>query len=234
MTVTALGLLLFAACGGLVVFFRMRLPALLTFVVLAGVAYARARPQVFLAFLLAFLFIALAKLVTRLATGSSDVARWSPANFLYSAGPPVAAVVVASWVNHAGPWELAALAGLAVVVSDTASAEAGATSGRTAYLITSGRSVPPGTDGAVSVLGSLAGLAWSATFGLLALAIYPGVTLNGALAIAGLGMLGNALDSLLGATLQHAGRLTNEQVNGASVTAVMALAGAAAAVFSTR
>lgn len=239
MSLAALALLLLGASAGLALFFRMPAPALATFLALAAVTYATATDALFLAFVLAFLLIALAKLVTRLATGVSDVARWRPANFLYSAGPPALAAVAGALSAPGAlaggerfPWEFAALCGLAVAVSDNAAAEVGTASRAAAYLITSRRRVPPGTDGAVSVPGSLAGLAWSAAFGLVTLAMYPEVTMNGALTIAAFGTLGNLLDSLLGATLQRAGRLTNEQVNGASVAAVVALA-AAAAAFST-
>lgn len=231
MSLPALALLLLGASAALALFFRMPAPALATFLALAAFTYAAATHALFLAFVLAFVLVALAKLVTRFATGASDVARWRPANFLYSAGPPALAALAgalsAARALDGGerfPWEFAALCGLAVVVSDNAAAEVGTASRAASYLITSGRRVPPGTDGAVSLPGSLAGLAWSAAFALVALAVYPGVTRNGALAIAALGAGGNLLDSLLGATLQRAGLLTNEQVNGASVGAVVALA----------
>lgn len=228
MTLTALAALCLAGALVLALLFRMRAAALATFAGLAAATYLVASDWLFLAFVLSFVLIALAKLVAHLAFGWSDVARWRPANFLYSAGSPVAAAAIAYFQGSRTPWELAALAGLAVVVSDNASAEVGTAMRASSYLITSFRRVPPGTDGAISLPGSVAGLAWSAAFALVVRLLQPALSTGAVLSIAGLGVLGNLADSLLGATLQRRGRLTNEQVNGASVTLTMIVALAAA------
>ncbi|MBI4520422.1 MAG: DUF92 domain-containing protein [Gemmatimonadetes bacterium] len=221
MSLTTLTSLLLAAAAALAWLFRMPAGALATFVVLAVVAWVVADPPVFLSFIAAFVLITMAKLITRLTTGGSDVARWRATNFLYSAGPQVLAVVVARVVTDPAPWEAAALAGLAVVVSDTASAEVGASARARAYLITTLAPVPPGTDGGISVVGCLAGLLGSALFAVATAVLLPGLSRGTALAVGVFGVAGNALDSLLGASLQRAGRLTNEQVNGASVVLTM-------------
>jgi len=105
-----------------------------------------------------------------------------------------------------------AMAALAEAAADTVSSEVGQGAGGGAYLIVGLRSVPVGTNGAISVTGTLAGL----------LAAYVVAWVSGAsavvdwfwvpvIAIAGAG--GMVLDSLLGATWENAGRIGNDTVN---------------------
>ena len=72
------------------------------------------------------------------------------------------------------PWPLPFLAGsiaaLAEAASDTVSSEMGKAVARTARLITSGRTVPAGTDGAISVPGTLAGIVAAGFVGIEAFA----------------------------------------------------------------
>jgi uncharacterized protein (TIGR00297 family) len=108
-------------------------------------------------------------------------------------------------------WWLLALAGsLAAANADTWSTEIGRRSVGMPRLITSGRRVPTGTSGAVSVLGTLGALGGGSLIGMLAavgarlswIAIdrTPVVT---ALAVALAGVAGSLVDSLIGATIQH-------------------------------
>jgi uncharacterized protein (TIGR00297 family) len=111
---------------------------------------------------------------------------------------------------------LMAFAGsLAAAFADTASSEVGALSRKLPCLITTMKPVPHGTNGAVSLLGTLAalgacaaiaGLAWGTDFYarvLVAETPTPNRTraLAGAVLIAA-GMLGTLVDSLLGATVE--------------------------------
>jgi uncharacterized protein (TIGR00297 family) len=80
-------------------------------------------------------------------------------------------------------------------------------------VITTFRSVEPGTNGAVSLAGTLAGIAAAgvvATVGTLTL--FPGGIELGVVAWAG-GVFGLFFDSLLGATLERRGWLNNDLVN---------------------
>jgi uncharacterized protein (TIGR00297 family) len=104
---------------------------------------------------------------------------------------------------------LAALAGAA---ADTVSSEAGQVLGGRPRMITTGRQAEPGTDGAISLAGTLAGTAAAgmvAAAGTLALRGDWGVFW---ISFAG-GVFGLFFDSLLGATLERRGWLNNDAVN---------------------
>ncbi len=113
------------------------------------------------------------------------------------------------------------LACLAEATADTLSSELGQAFGGTPYLLTTLRPAPPGTDGAVSVLGTGAGIAGAA------LVIAAGAwamhldALQSLTSLAG-GVAGLLFDSLLGATVERRGRLNNDLVNFSS-TAFTAL-----------
>jgi uncharacterized protein (TIGR00297 family) len=105
-----------------------------------------------------------------------------------------------------------AMAALAEAAADTVSSEVGQASARSAYMITDFRDIAIGTNGAISVEGTLSGcvaaclVSWvSATAGLVDWRWTP------VIAFAGIG--GMFLDSLMGATWENAGRLGNNAVN---------------------
>ena len=102
------------------------------------------------------------------------------------------------------------VASLGAAFADTAESEVGQLARRTPRLITTLRKVPPGTDGAISMPGTFAGLVAAGLTALLGLWLGllggPGVTLL----VAGAAFLGTVADSLLGAL---APRLGNELTN---------------------
>ncbi len=107
---------------------------------------------------------------------------------------------------------LLALAALAELAADTTSSEIGAAFSDTTFLITNGKRVQPGTDGGISLTGTVAG-----TIGALLIALcsaFLGLTPPGAvIAITCAAVGGMMVDSLLGATLERRGYLNNDTVN---------------------
>jgi uncharacterized protein (TIGR00297 family) len=100
---------------------------------------------------------------------------------------------------------------LSTALADTLSSEIGGVYDEP-RLITTGRRVPPGTDGAVTWQGELAGLAGASLVAAVSLALFDSVGLVGALVVCLGGVAGMTVDSLLGATLEGA-YLGNQGVN---------------------
>lgn len=105
-----------------------------------------------------------------------------------------------------------AVAALAEAAADTASSEMGQAMAKYAYMITDFRNATIGTNGAVSIEGTLCGcfaagiVAWvSAFFGVVSSHWAPTIT------IAAIG--GMMIDSILGATLENRGKMGNDAVN---------------------
>lgn len=124
---------------------------------------------------------------------------------LANGGMGVLLVIAASLWPHP-LWYIAYLGVMATVNGDTWATEIGVLSRSAPRLITTGKIVPGGTSGGVSVLGTLAALGGATTIGLAAFLSggnlgwgYAGVFI---LAPGISGLLGTMLDSLLGATLQ--------------------------------
>ncbi len=112
---------------------------------------------------------------------------------------------------------------LAEAAADTISSEMGQALGSEPVLITTIRPVPIGTDGGVSGPGTLAGIAAALVIAGVAVLVHavPGYGFAIA-AIAGIG--GMLFDSVLGATLERARALNNDQVNFSSTLFAAALA----------
>jgi len=118
------------------------------------------------------------------------------------------------WLSHAAPALLlaAGLAALAEAAADTVSSEIGQVIGGEPHMITTLRKADPGTDGAISLVGTLAGVAAA-----VIVAAAGTMALNGGpemfwISSAG-GVFGLFFDSLLGATLERRGWLNNDAVN---------------------
>ena len=121
----------------------------------------------------------------------------------------------------------ACITALAEATADTVSSELGqALAGRT-LLITSGRVVPPGTDGGVSVVGTVCGALAAA----IVVALSPvAQDWGAALAVFMAACAGLVFDSVLGATVERRGWLGNDLVNFASTVFAAAVAWGAMAL----
>ena len=120
-------------------------------------------------------------------------------------------------------WLTAALAALAEAATDTVASEIGQYRGPDARLITTWERVAPGTDGGITVPGSIAGLA--AGLGIAAVATVGGMLPQAQLWIpVGAGFAGMLIDSILGATLQRRGWISNKAVNFFATLGAAALA----------
>ncbi|HUU13809.1 MAG TPA: DUF92 domain-containing protein [Terriglobia bacterium] len=117
--------------------------------------------------------------------------------------------------HHEAAFLLALVAAFAEAAGDTVSSEIGQWLSGRAYLITTFKPVPAGVDGGISAGGTVAGFVASA----LIVALGYGLGLCGpwgltSAAIAlGAGFVGNLFDSLLGATIERRGLVTNSIVN---------------------
>jgi uncharacterized protein (TIGR00297 family) len=105
-----------------------------------------------------------------------------------------------------------ALAALSEAAADTASSEVGQVYGGDPRMITTLRKVEPGTDGAITLAGTLAGILAAAAVAAAGTWALSGDRTMFWLSCAG-GVFGLLFDSLLGATLEKIGWLNNDAVN---------------------
>ncbi len=127
-------------------------------------------------------------------------------------------IIMAICGNYAG-----FIGAVATATADTLASEIGMTS--SPILITNQEQVKPGTDGGISVLGTVAGLIGALVIGVSAFIVNvcPDITHSIIIAVIA-GMVGCFADSLLGATLERKGILNNEHVN-LTATIIGALVG---------
>jgi len=120
-------------------------------------------------------------------------------------------------------WLVAAVGALAEAATDTVASEIGQYRGPDPRLITTWERVPAGTDGGVTMVGSVVGMA--AGLVIAAVAAVGGMILQAQLWIpVAAGFAGMLIDSILGATLQRRGWISNQAVNFFSTLAAAALA----------
>lgn len=126
--------------------------------------------------------------------------------------PAIFAVLAFAAAQGSDLFRLAFVAALATAAADTLGSEIGQAFGRRTFLITSFRPVPRGTDGAVSLEGTVAGIAGSLVVGLLGWGV-------GLIGPAGVGIVvlaafvGTTLESYVGAASTRLRLVNNEAQN---------------------
>lgn len=134
---------------------------------------------------------------------------------------------LAGLLSSVAQWRAVALvlaaAALAEAAADTVSSEYGQAVGESATLITTGKQVPAGTDGGITVAGTIAGLAGAVIVGAVCLATKL-IPLRQAGVVAAAAFLGMLADSVLGATLERKKILGNDAVNFLSTIVAAAIA----------
>ncbi len=145
----------------------------------------------------------------RAGTAEAGGGRRGARNALANAGVAVACALLAASTSIDGSTD-AFVASLGAAFADTAESEVGQLHGRAPRLITTLRRVAAGTDGAISLPGTLAGLAaagLTAALGMV-LGLVEGVAPMLLVALAA--FLGTVVDSLIGALAPRVGNeLTN-------------------------
>ena len=104
------------------------------------------------------------------------------------------------------------LGSVATACGDTLASEVGQTYKGEPRMITTFKKAKSGTDGAVSILGEGAAFFGSSIIALLAFILIP-IDFSLVLVVTAGGFIGTNIDSLLGATLQQKGYLSNNGVN---------------------
>jgi len=127
-------------------------------------------------------------------------------------------------------WLIACAAAMSEAAADTVSSELGQAFSRRALLITNLETVPPGTDGGISLRGTAAGVLAACL--VSAVCVATGMIPSRWLFLAALaGVCGMLFDSFLGAWLERSGYVSNDVVNFASTLAAAVLGGLSAGLF---
>jgi len=133
-------------------------------------------------------------------------------NAIANVGAGVLFAFLAVATPHHTLFALALVAAFATAAADTVSSEIGQAFGRTTYLVTNFKGVPAGTDGAVSLEGTLAGIAASAVLAAFAAATSL-ITWPAAAVVVVAAFVGTILESYLGAALGRTNAVDNEVMN---------------------
>ena len=133
-------------------------------------------------------------------------------NAIANTGAAAISAVLAGLDVHPAAARLAFVAALVAGGSDTIASEIGKAYGRRTWSITSLSRVPPGTSGAISLEGTLAGILGATALGALGVALGL-LTPETLLLVVIAATIGAFVESWLGATLEEPGILNNDLLN---------------------
>ena len=141
-----------------------------------------------------------------------DKGRRGARHALANAGVATACAVFAATTDYPVLFALAFAGAFATAAADTASSEIGQLLGRRTYLVTTFRPVPRGTEGAVSLEGTLAGILASLLIAALgaALGLF---SWKGVPVVVFAAFVGTTFESIVGAALERRQLLDNEALN---------------------
>jgi uncharacterized protein (TIGR00297 family) len=141
-----------------------------------------------------------------------DKGRRGARHALANAGVATACAVFAAMTAHPVLFALAFAGAFATAAADTSSSEIGQLLGRRTYLVTTFRPVPRGTEGAVSLEGTLAGVLASLVIAALgaALGLF---SWKGVPVVVFAAFVGTTFESVVGAALEKRQLLDNEALN---------------------
>jgi uncharacterized protein (TIGR00297 family) len=145
----------------------------------------------------------------RAGTAQEHGGRRGARNALANCAVAVVCAILAR-ATGSGLFTVAFVASLGAAFADTSESEVGQLFGRAPRQITTLRKVPPGTDGAISLPGTLAGIAAACLTATLALTLGLLESPTTALLVATAAFLGTVADSLLG---ERWPRIGNEATN---------------------
>ena len=152
-------------------------------------------------------------------------------NALANVSVPAVLACFALTTPHGELFRLAFAAAFAAAAADTSSSELGQIWGRRPRMLTTLRPAEPGVDGAISLEGTLAGIAAAAILALVgAMAGLYGIEPMPIALVVAAGLFGTLFDSLLGATLERRALLDNEAVNFLAILGAAGFAMVAASV----
>ena len=148
-------------------------------------------------------------------------------------GVAAACAILYSLSHRNSLFLVAMVAAFAEAGADTVSSELGQAANRQPRLITTWESVPAGTNGAVSIIGTVSGVLSAAVIAGISAAVglLPWQHLPNCLGAAAAGMI---FDSILGASLERQGRIGNDAVNLLSTLLAAVLAAATVPFFSLK
>ncbi len=190
-------------------------------------------------YVLLWVFFAGGTLATRLGKARKEAmgkaeekgGRRGAANVLANVSVAAFCALAAGLGPHGGALRLAAAAALATALMDTVGTEVGQAVASPTGLLPDFRRVPPGTDGAVSVAGTIAGLAAAALLAAAGIATFV-LTGGAAAVVVAAAFLGTVLESLLGrdgapwrVSNGHVLNFVNTLAGAAAAPALLALLG---------
>jgi uncharacterized protein (TIGR00297 family) len=207
----------------------------ITGAIIGAVIYVGAGPAGWTMLLVAFVVASAATRAgyarkARLGIAEARGGRRGPANAIANTGIAAAAASLAPGLAAPEMALLALTAALATGASDTVASEVGKAWGRTTVLVTSGRRAAPGTSGAVSLEGTIAGIASAAALATIAwtLGLIPAIAI---VIVTIAATVASLVEGALGATLEASGILDNDALNFVNTAVGAALALAAVWLF---